>query len=229
MPMKYFFSFCILALSTLSISAETPIKTEQEKFSYLVGLSVATEIQAKVAQQDIILEIPAFLQAIEDVLNDNPLKMNTEEIQKSSSEYQKKKELHLQDQIKKNNELGQAFFAQNKQKEGVVESPSGVQYKIIKTGTGAQAEAGSRVTVHYQGSLLDGTVFDSSYERGEPVTLELTQVIKGWQELIPMMKEGAKWQVYIPAELAYGDQSVGGIITPASTLIFDIELISVNL
>ena len=226
--MKYFIAFSILTLNTLSICAETSIESEQEKFSYLVGLSVATEIQAKVAQQDIALDVAAFLQAIEDVLKNNPLKINNEEMQKSLDEYQEKESIKFKDQVAKNTQLAKVFFTKNKQQKGVIELPSGLQYKVIKAGTGAQAKAGSSVTVHYLGALLNGTVFDSSYDRGEPVTLALTQVIKGWQEVIPKMKEGAKWQIYIPAKLAYGDKSVGGIITPASALIFDIELISAN-
>jgi FKBP-type peptidyl-prolyl cis-trans isomerase FklB len=130
--------------------------------------------------------------------------------------------------IAKNKKAGEAFLAENKKNEGVVVTTSGLQYKILKQGSGAKPATGSSVTVHYKGTLVDGTVFDSSFDRGQPATLSLGQVIKGWQEAVPMMKTGSTWQIYVPSELAYGDRAASELIGPASTLIFDIELISIN-
>ena len=130
--------------------------------------------------------------------------------------------------MKKNLEAGQAFLEANKKKEGVVTLPSGLQYKIITEGTGKQPKSTDTVVAHYRGTLINGTEFDSSYKRNEPATFPVAGVIKGWQEVLPLMKEGAKWQVYIPAELAYGPRGAGDIIGPNEVLVFDIELLSVK-
>ncbi len=144
------------------------------------------------------------------------------------AQYKKTIAKQQSDAIAANQKAGDAFLAENKKKEGVIESSTGLQYKVITEGTGVKPAAGSSVTVHYKGTLLDGTVFDSSYDRGEPATLSLTQVIKGWQEVVPMMKTGSKWQIYVPSKLAYGDRAASDLIGPASTLVFDIELIATN-
>jgi len=123
---------------------------------------------------------------------------------------------------------GKAFQESNKSKDGVTTLPSGLQYKIIKSGDGKQPAATDSITAHYQGSLINGNIFDSSYQRGQPATFNVNQVIKGWQEILPLMHEGDKWQVVIPSELAYGSNGAGNDIGPNETLIFEIELISVN-
>jgi FKBP-type peptidyl-prolyl cis-trans isomerase FklB len=130
--------------------------------------------------------------------------------------------------LKKNLEAGQAFLEANKKKEGVVTLPSGLQYKIITEGKGKQPKSTDTVVAHYRGTLTNGTEFDSSYKRNEPATFPVAGVIKGWQEVLPLMKEGAKWQVYIPAELAYGPRGAGDVIGPNEVLVFDIELLSVK-
>ncbi len=130
--------------------------------------------------------------------------------------------------MKKNLEAGQAFLEANKKKEGVVTLPSGLQYKIITEGKGKQPKSTDTVVAHYRGTLTNGTEFDSSYKRNEPATFPVAGVIKGWQEVLPLMKEGAKWQVYIPAELAYGPRGAGDVIGPNEVLVFDIELLSVK-
>ena len=127
-----------------------------------------------------------------------------------------------------NRQVGAEFLASNKQKEGVVTLDSGLQYKVLQEGTGTvHPAAGAEVTVHYHGTLIDGTVFDSSVERGEPLSLPLSRVIKGWQQGVPLMVEGEKTRFYVPSELAYGNRSAGSI-PPGSVLIFDIELISIG-
>lgn len=127
-----------------------------------------------------------------------------------------------------NAKAGEQFLAENGKRVEVKTTPSGLQYEVLEEGTGVQPTAGDRVTVHYTGKLIDGTVFDSSVDRGEPATFGVTQVIPGWVEALQMMKAGSKWRLFIPSALAYGPQGAGGIIGPNQTLIFDVELISVE-
>jgi FKBP-type peptidyl-prolyl cis-trans isomerase len=125
-------------------------------------------------------------------------------------------------------EKGEAFLAENAKKEGVKVLPSGLQYKVIKEGTGKQPTKSDTVSVHYKGTLIDGREFDSSYKRGEPAEFGVTQVIKGWTEVLQLMKEGAKYEVYIPWQLAYGAEGRGGLIGPNETLVFQVELLKVK-
>jgi len=128
----------------------------------------------------------------------------------------------------KNLKEGEAFLQENAKREGVVALPSGLQYEVIEEGTGKSPKPGDEVTVHYRGTLVDGTVFDSSYERGEPVTFPVEGVIPGWTEALQLMKEGAKWKLFIPPSLAYGERGAGQVIGPNATLLFEVELISVQ-
>ena len=128
----------------------------------------------------------------------------------------------------KNQKDGEAFLAANKNKEGVISLPNGMQYKVITMGTGKKPKATDTVTVHYQGTLIDGKEFDSSFKRGEPATFPLNQVIKGWTEGLQLMPVGSKFQFFIPSELGYGDRGAGQLIQPNSTLIFEVELLSVK-
>jgi len=209
---------------SFSAFAATEVKTDDQKLSYSMGTYFAMGI----AQQDVKLDVPAFVQAVEDVLNKNEPKISIQEMQEILTKYKETVAAEETMAIAKNKKAGEAFLAENKKKEGVVVTTSGLQYKILKQGSGAKPAAGSSVTVHYKGTLVDGTVFDSSFDRGQPATLSLGQVIKGWQEAVPMMTTGSTWQIYVPSELAYGDRAASELIGPASTLIFDIELISVN-
>ncbi len=128
----------------------------------------------------------------------------------------------------KNKKEGEAFLAGNKKKEGVVTLPSGLQYKIIKDGSGAKPKPTDTVSVNYRGALIDGTEFDSSYKRGEPASFKVTGVIPGWTEALQLMKAGSKWQLFIPSNLAYGERGTGRDIAPNATLIFDVELLSIQ-
>ena len=128
----------------------------------------------------------------------------------------------------KNKKAGEVFLAENKKKEGVVTLPSGLQYKVMKEGTGNTPKATDKVKVNYKGTLIDGTEFDSSYKRGEPAVFQADKVIAGWTEALQLMKEGSKWEVYIPSTLAYGERGGGPVIGPNSTLIFEIELLSIE-
>lgn len=214
----------ILSLAAIPASAETEIKTEKQKLSYALGIYFSQGI----TKHDADIDVPAFLQAIEDVLNKNEPKMSQDEIQAVLQQYQQKLQNERTAKADANRTASEKFLAENKQKDDVVELPSGLQYKVIKEGNGKQPDSDSTVKVHYQGTLINGEVFDSSYERGEPVSLPLNRVIKGWQEALPLMKAGAKWRLYVPPKLAYGERGAGNAIGPNEALIFDIELLEVN-
>jgi len=224
MNRKYFNAALIIPLISFSAFAATEIKTEKQKLSYAMG----TYFAMGVTQQNVDLDVPAFVQAVEDALKNNEPQISMEEMQDVLTQYKETVAKQQSDAIAKNQKAGDAFLAKNKKKEGVIESSTGLQYKIIKEGNGKKPSAGSNVSIHYKGTLVDGTVFDSSYDRGQPATLSLTQVIKGWQEAVPMMKTGSKWQIFVPSKLAYGERSASAVIGPGSTLIFDIELVSIN-
>jgi FKBP-type peptidyl-prolyl cis-trans isomerase FklB len=128
----------------------------------------------------------------------------------------------------KNKKEGEEYLAENKKKEGIITTQSGLQYKVLKKGTGKIPKSTDTVTVNYRGTLIDGTEFDSSYRRGQPASFKVNGVIRGWTEALQLMKEGAKWQLYIPSNLAYGERGAGRNIGPNSTLIFEVELISIN-
>ena len=213
-----------ISLSSGTAYAEKQPTTDKEKFSYAVGVQLAQNI----ARQDIQLDLDSFLQAVRDIITATPLKVSVEDMQHALVNY-RDKELKKQDEAGKINKVeGEKFLAENKNKEGVVSVPGGLQYKIIKKGEGKKPGPESDVIVHYRGTLLSGKEFDSSYSRGEPITLNLKGVIKAWQIALPMMQTGAKWQLYVPSELAYGPQAAGPDIGPNSTLIFDIELIAIK-
>jgi len=223
---KAFLSFLlvIFSLSSASVWAVAEIKTDKQKLSYALG----AYFSQGVAQQGVDMDIPAFLQAIEDVLKNTELKLSEEEIQTVLTQYQEKLAGERDASANTNKTAGEKFLAENKNKEGVTTLPNGLQYKVLKEGNGPKPKIDSTVNVHYHGTLINGEVFDSSYDRGEPITLSLTQVIKGWQEALPLMSVGSKYQFYIPADLAYGDRGAGTSIGPNETLIFDIELLGIN-
>ena len=218
-------SICfILCLTSIATHAAVELKTDKQKLSYALGAYFSQGVK----QQNVDLDIPTFLQAVEDSLNKAPLQMTESEIETVLNQYKEKLASERNATAGTNKSVGQKFLEANKTKEGVVTLPNGLQYKIIEEGTGAKPASESNVKVHYQGTLIDGKVFDSSYERGEPVSFNLNQVIKGWQEVLPLMSIGSKWQVYIPPDLAYGERGAGGAIGPNATLIFEIELIGIN-
>ncbi|MGA9033166.1 MAG: FKBP-type peptidyl-prolyl cis-trans isomerase [Sulfuricaulis sp.] len=225
--MKSGLLICLITLS-LSMSAfgkePAGLKSDKQKFSYTVGFQIGQNLK----RQKLDLDNKAFAQGAQDAMSDAQPRLKAEEMQ-AAIQSQQKKEMEKQEvQMKKNLEAGQAFLEANKKKEGVVTLPSGLQYKIITEGTGKQPKSTDTVVAHYRGTLINGTEFDSSYKRNEPATFPVAGVIKGWQEVLPLMKEGAKWQVYIPAELAYGPRGAGDVIGPNEVLVFDIELVSVK-
>ena len=200
-----------------------------DKVSYSLGLGIGQQL-AQMGANGISAE--DFAQAIKDVLEGNELKISHRDAQGIVQEFFQKKEAEIQaqraEQGKVHKEAGEKFLAENTKKEGVITLPSGLQYKVLKEGNGKKPSAKDTVVCHYEGTLIDGTVFDSSYKRGEPATFPLQQVIAGWTEGVQLMQEGAKYRFYIPYRLAYGEGGAGAQIPPFAALIFDVELIEVK-
>lgn len=215
-----FISFILFIINANAIE----IKTDKQKLSYSMGIFFGQTV----IRQGMEIDAPAFMQAVEDVLNKSEKKLSDDEMQNIINAYQKKEQDKRVATSGNNKVDGENFLTENKNKDGVIALPSGLQYKIIKNGKGKKPLANSQVIVHYKGTLINGTEFDSSYARGEPIELGLNQVIKGWQEALQLMPVGSKWQVFIPSELAYGERGAGRTIGPNSTLIFDIELLSIK-
>jgi len=220
------FLFLLLILPAGMTQADTQQMNDKQKLSYAIGAQFANNI----LQQPFDLDTDSFVEAIRDSLNGKELKLSIDEIRQVLVAYQQQ-QIQQQEEIgNKNQQEGQKFLEENRKNKDVKVLQSGLQYKIIKQGAGPKPTLEDNVTVHYKGILLNGKEFDSSYERenGAPVSISLNQVIKGWQEAVTMMPVGSKWEIYVPAELAYGERANGPVITPFSTLIFDIELISIN-
>ena len=197
--------------------------TEKQKLSYALGVFFAQSI----SQQDIDMDVDHFLSAVSDVLNNNQPKLSHAEIQAIFAEFQQREQQNRARLGAANSRAGKEFLEKNSAQEGVVELENGLQYKILRPGTGPNPKPDSEITVHYRGTLLNGKEFDSSYRRNEPAKLSLNRVIRGWQQALPLMKTGALWEIYIPSELAYGATGAGAI-GPDETLIFEIELIEVH-
>ena len=192
-----------------------------DKFSYAIGLGIGQNLLSMGAQG---INVEDFAQAIADVLNRKETAISHNEAREIVNKYF----AELEEKMNAENiDKGQAFLAENAQKEGVVTLPSGLQYEVITEGNGKKPSATDRVKCHYEGTLIDGTLFDSSIKRGQPAVFGVNQVIKGWVEALQLMGEGSKWRLYIPSELGYGAQQAGEMIPPHSTLIFDVELIEV--
>ena len=199
-----------------------------DKLSYALGLGIGQQL-SQMGASDISAE--DFAQAIKDVLEGNELKVSHREAQTIVQDYFQKQEQKLQAQRaeagKAHKEAGEKYLAENAKKEGVITLPSGLQYQVLKEGNGKKPTAKDTVQCHYEGFLIDGTVFDSSIQRGEPATFPLQQVIAGWTEGLQLMQEGAKYRFFIPYRLAYGEGGAGSSIPPFAALIFDVELIQV--
>ena len=193
-----------------------------DKLSYSWGLAMGRQLQGMGMKN---LETSDFADAVKTVFEGGEPKLSFEEAQKMIQDYLADLQKKAEDAAR---EAGRKFLEENKKNENVKETPSGLQYVVEKEGEGAQPSATDEVTVHYTGRLLDGTVFDSSINRGEPATFPLNRVIPGWTEGVQLMKEGAKYTFFIPSDLAYGPQGIPGAIPPHSTLIFEVELIKIN-
>lgn len=196
---------------------------DMDKFSYAIGLGIGQNLLSMGAKG---IAVEDFAQAISDVLNGNPTAMSHTEARDIVNKFFEEMEQKMN---AANIEKGKQFLEENKKRPEVVTLPSGLQYEIIKEGnpTAVRAKATDRVECHYEGTLIDGTLFDSSIKRGQPATFGVNQVIPGWVEALQLMPEGAKWKLYIPSELAYGARGAGEMIPPHSTLIFEVELLKV--
>ncbi|HMH33920.1 MAG TPA: FKBP-type peptidyl-prolyl cis-trans isomerase [Puia sp.] len=234
---------CILAISVstcmmgqvkkkpAAVAHATPavtLKTVDDSISYAIGLSAATFFK----QQNIKnVNTNLVSRAIQDIMkNTTPLlteQQSNAVIMACVGKIQAEKEKENSAAAEGNKKLGEAFLADNKTKPGVVSLPSGLQYQVLTEGSGPKPSATDKIKCHYQGSLLDGTIFDSSIQRGEPLEITVNHVIAGWTEALQLMPVGSKWRLFIPANLAYGDRSPGPTIKPGSTLIFEVELLEI--
>ena len=200
-----------------------------DKLSYALGIGIGSQLAGMGAQE---LNIDDFAQAIKDVISGSELKVDNAEAQTLVQNFFREQETKQQAAAaaagKAAKAAGEAFLAENAKKEGVVALPSGLQYQVLKEGNGKRPSATDQVVCHYEGTLIDGTVFDSSYKRKEPATFGLNQVIAGWTEGVQLMQEGAKYRFFIPYGLAYGERGAGAQIPPFAALVFDVELIQVK-
>jgi len=204
------------------------LKTEKDKVSYAIGLNVGRNLK----RDSLEVDTSILLRGIKDAMAGGKTLLTDDEVRQVMTTLQadlrKKQAEKMQAATEANKKEGETFLAANKDKDGVVTLPSGLQYKILKEGTGPKPTATDSVVCNYRGTLLDGTEFDSSYKRGQPATFPVNGVIKGWTEALELMSVGSKWQLFVPAELAYGLRGApGGTIGPNATLIFEVELISI--
>ena len=215
------------------------LKTQKDKASYAVGLNVGRNLGAQLHQQSVELDQAILLRGVKDALAGGKTLLTDDEVKAVLTQLQTEVRTRQQEKMKAeqekmkvaaegNKKEGEEFLAANKTKEGVVTLPSGLQYKILTEGTGPKPAAADTVSCNYRGTLLNGTEFDSSYKRGQPASFPVTGVIKGWTEALQLMPVGSKWQLFIPAELGYGDRGAGADIGPGATLIFEVELLSIQ-
>lgn len=208
------------------------LKTQKDKVSYAVGMNIGKGVAGKLKQQPLDIDQAILLRGMKDALAGGKMLLTEEEertlLTQLSLEARKKQEDQMKLAAEGNKKIGGEFLAANKTKDGVVTLPSGLQYKILTQGTGPKPAAADTVSCNYRGTLIDGAEFDSSYKRGQPASFALNQVIKGWTEALQLMPVGSKWQLFIPSDLAYGDPGRGPQIGPGATLIFEIELLSIQ-
>lgn len=227
---KFVMLFGMMAAAGTALAAGTAeLPSQKEKASYAIGMDIANSIKKNGVEID-----PDIIgKAIKDVLTGQKTLLTDQEAKTTLQDLQKEMKVKHLEKMKvlgeKNKKEGDAFLAANKKKEGVKTLPSGLQYKVITEGKGKSPGVTDTVTVQYVGTLVDGTEFDSSYKRGQAANFPVKSVIKGWTEALQLMKEGSKWRIFLPPNLAYGETGIGGgRIGPNATLIFDVELVSVQ-
>jgi FKBP-type peptidyl-prolyl cis-trans isomerase FklB len=223
-PIKNLLLGAALTLACNSHGADPkPLSTQKEKSSYGVGMNVGKRFKSEFLD----LDIDAFMRGFKDALNDAKPALTESELTDAMAALKKDVEQRASEQGTKNKKAGDDFLARNKTEKGVKTTESGLQYQVLKDGTGAIPKDGDSVTVHYRGTLIDGSEFDSSYKRNEPTSFPVNGVIPGWVEALKMMKTGSKWKLVIPPNLAYGESGQPGI-PPNSVLIFEVELLSIG-
>jgi FKBP-type peptidyl-prolyl cis-trans isomerase len=228
----------VLAQQTPAAAAQPPsatgnqnpsaLPTQKDKVSYAIGMNIGTNLH----RQSVDVDPKLLQQGLHDALSGGKTLLSEDEARAALTEFQtemsKKQQDKMQQAGEANKKEGDAFLAANKSKEVVVALPSGLQYKILSAGTGPKPAASDSVVCNYRGTLIDGKEFDSSYKRGQPATFPVGGVIKGWTEALQLMPVGSKWQLFVPSELAYGDRGTGADIGPNATLIFEVELLSIQ-
>ena len=221
MNKKHIAFFLAILINLTSMNAQK-LKTEIDSVSYCIGVNIGENLKNQFSD----IDIKDFMNGMNDVLDKkSELKISNAEAQKILQEYFTKQQ---EMKTKMAKEEGANFLAENAKKEGVISLESGLQYEILKQGSGAKPTINDNVTTHYHGTLIDGTIFDSSVDRGQPATFPVSGVIKGWTEALQLMSVGSKWRLYVPYDLAYGERGAGANIGPFTTLIFEVELISIN-
>ena len=200
------------------------LKTLTQRLSYIVGENLAHQLR----NDNLELDADVVALAVRDVMTDQPSRLSNEEKQSAVEQVQKEAQAKQAAAQEKNKAAGVAYLAENAKKEGVTTTASGLQYKSLVAGNGAKPTPSDRVKVHYKGTLIDGTVFDSSYDRGEPIVFPVTGVIAGWVEGLQLMQVGSKFELTIPSELAYGANGSGPVIGPDATLVFEVELLGIE-
>jgi FKBP-type peptidyl-prolyl cis-trans isomerase len=218
---------------TATKSAAAPaLTTRKQKFSYALGMNLGSGLGANLKKQSVDVDSTLVSQGLKDAMSGSKTRLTQEEAQavlkEVQTEVQKQQQEKTKEAADKNKTEGDAFLAANKSKDGVVTLPSGLQYKILTAGTGPKPTASDSVKCNYRGTLVNGTEFDSSYKRGQPATFAVGQVIKAWTEALQLMPVGSKWQLFVPASLAYGERGAGAEIGPNATLIFEVELLSIE-
>jgi FKBP-type peptidyl-prolyl cis-trans isomerase len=208
------------------------LKTQKDKVSYALGMSMGKDLGSKLKQGSVEVDQAILLRGVKDALSGSKLLLTDDEVKAVFAQLNTDVRKRLEEKAKiagdANRKEGDEFLAANKTKDGVVTLPSGLQYKILTEGTGAKPTLTDSVTCNYRGTLISGIEFDSSYKRGQPATFQVNGVIKGWTEALQLMPVGSKWQLFVPSELAYGERGPGQQIGPNSTLIFEVELLSIQ-
>ena len=219
--MKQLIFICGLAILSSTIYAQNN-KANMDTLSYSVGVLIAQSLKQQGLDK---VDASSLADGVKDAIENGTLKVSLDEANQVVNAYMTEAQ---KSQYAAIIEEGKKFLAENAKKDGVITLPSGMQYKILKEGTGPKPGPTDKVTTHYHGTLIDGTVFDSSVERGEPASFPVNGVIKGWQEALQLMPVGSKWRLFVPSNLAYGERGAGGAIKPYATLIFDVELLSID-
>lgn len=214
----------LTAFALNAIAADPQLDTHEKQFGYAVGVQMGMSLK----RDGVEMDLDSLLLGMRDAMEGKEPRMTPEEARSVMMKAREVEEQKRGTVGAKNKEAGEKFLAENAKKDGVKTTASGLQYKVIKAGTGPQPALEDNVTVHYEGRLLDGTVFDSSRERGNTATFPVRGVIAGWIEALQLMKQGGHWEIYVPSDLAYGPRGAGTTIGPNSTLVFDIELLEVK-
>ena len=214
----------LFGANVMAADNATTLDTDKQKISYIFGIQVGQNMM----QEGVELDIEAFKAGVADMMAGQQPQLDQATAEQVVQAYQAQKAQELAKVMNEKQAQAKAFMEENAKKDDVVTTDSGLQYEVLKEGDGATPTENDKVIANYKGTLIDGTVFDSSYDRGEPATFPVNGVIQGWQEALKMMKEGAKWRIVVPANLAYGPRGAGNLIGPNETLIFEIELIAIT-